>query len=207
MAMVLHPEVQKKAQDELDTVLANGAMPQFSDRSQLPYIEALTREVVRWHPVSPQAVAHRAMEDNIYFRYFIPKGTLLIGNTWTILHDEKLYPDRPHEFVPERFLDAQGYLDKSVFNPSRVAYGYDRRICPGRHVADADIWITIASVLRTCHITCVLDEIGKSVLPARRFQNGLISHPEPFLCNVQPRSEAHKLMIDTLDLTDGCILE
>jgi hypothetical protein len=103
MAMTLYPDVQRRAQEELNTVLPPGSMPTFADRPQLPYIEAVVREVVRWHPVSPQGmlsiliieislddliflphlvVPHRAMADNVYNGYFIPEGTLLIGNTW-----------------------------------------------------------------------------------------------------------------------------
>jgi cytochrome P450 len=52
--MAIYPDVQKKAQDELDTVLGNNTMPRLSDRLQLPYVEAIVREVNRWHPVAPQ---------------------------------------------------------------------------------------------------------------------------------------------------------
>jgi hypothetical protein len=54
LAMTLYPQVQKRAQDELDTLLAPGLMPTFEDRPRLPYIEAVTREVMRWHPVAPE---------------------------------------------------------------------------------------------------------------------------------------------------------
>jgi cytochrome P450 len=54
LAMTLYPQVQKLAQEELDRVLASDAMPTFEYRPQLPYIEAVTREVVRWHPVAPE---------------------------------------------------------------------------------------------------------------------------------------------------------
>jgi cytochrome P450 len=52
--MTLYPQVQKRAQDELDTKLGPGTMPTFEDRPQLPYIEAVAREVLRWHPALPQ---------------------------------------------------------------------------------------------------------------------------------------------------------
>ena len=52
MAMALYPQVQKKAQDELDMVLG-GALPTFSDQGSLPYTTALVKEVFRWMPVTP----------------------------------------------------------------------------------------------------------------------------------------------------------
>jgi cytochrome P450 len=51
--MVLHPEAQKKAREELDSVLKPGRLPDFKDREKLPYIEALIKEVYRWNPVAP----------------------------------------------------------------------------------------------------------------------------------------------------------
>jgi len=52
-AISLYPDVQTKAQEELDRVLGRGKIPQFSDRSSLPYIEAIYREVMRRHPTVP----------------------------------------------------------------------------------------------------------------------------------------------------------
>ena len=51
--MLLHPESQKKAHDELDTALGAGRLPEFEDRPSLPYVEAIVMETLRWHPVVP----------------------------------------------------------------------------------------------------------------------------------------------------------
>ena len=74
-AMVVN--AQKKAQAELDAVVGTSRLPDFSDRPSLPYLEALFREVLRWHPVLPLDVSHAASEDDIYNGYFIPKGLFL----------------------------------------------------------------------------------------------------------------------------------
>lgn len=203
LAMTLYPQVQQRAQEELDAVLSSGTMPTFADRPQLPYIEAITREALRWHPTLPQSVAHRATADNTYRGYFIPEGTLLVENTWTILHDEKIYPDEPRAFKPERFLNEKGQIDENVFNPSKVAFGAGRRICAGRHVADADIWITIAFVLRVFTIAKAEDQEGKEITPKVRFTNGVISHPEAFVCNIKPRSSEYEELVQGLELREN----
>ena len=53
LAMALYPEVQKKAQAEIDTVLGPHRLPDFEDRPSLPYINAIVKESMRWHLVAP----------------------------------------------------------------------------------------------------------------------------------------------------------
>lgn len=80
--MVCYPEVQRKAQDELDRVVGPYRLPEFGDREHLPYVELICKEVHRWQPVVPMGVAHAVSQDDTYRRYFIPKGTIIIGNIW-----------------------------------------------------------------------------------------------------------------------------
>lgn len=54
LAMVRYPEVQKKAQREIDAVVGSSRLPSLKDRDQLPYMKALAKEVLRWHAVAPQ---------------------------------------------------------------------------------------------------------------------------------------------------------
>lgn len=51
--MILYPEIQKKARQELDSLLSCDRLPEFSDRGSLPYIDAIVNESLRWHPVVP----------------------------------------------------------------------------------------------------------------------------------------------------------
>lgn len=51
--MTMFPEVAKKAQAELDSVIGTDRLPEAADRKQLPYIDALVKEVVRWNTVTP----------------------------------------------------------------------------------------------------------------------------------------------------------
>jgi cytochrome P450 len=55
--MVIFPEVQKLAQQELDSVLHGKRLPDFDDMTSLPYVMALVMEVQRWHPVLPMSVS------------------------------------------------------------------------------------------------------------------------------------------------------
>lgn len=80
--MALFPEVQRKAQQELDTVLGSDRLPRFQDRETLPYMDALVKEVFRWHPVVPMGVTHTSTQDDTCEGYFIPKGSSVLANIW-----------------------------------------------------------------------------------------------------------------------------
>lgn len=62
LAMVTHPEIQKKAQEELDAVIGRDRMPTFADRDSLPYVQACVRESLRWKTVAPIGVPHQSVE-------------------------------------------------------------------------------------------------------------------------------------------------
>jgi cytochrome P450 len=122
--MVKYPEVQRKAHAELDYVIGRSRLPNFQDRESLPYISAIVKETMRWQPVSPLGGAHCSTEDSEYKGYFIPKGSYVIGNAWSILHEPFDYPE-PLEFNPDRFLKGS-QLDPSVQEPL-AAFGFGRR--------------------------------------------------------------------------------
>lgn len=82
LAMALFPEAQRKAQEELDRVVGTARLPTFEDRKNLPYIDAVVNETLRWHPIGPLSLAHMSDQDDVVGGYLIPKGALLIPNLW-----------------------------------------------------------------------------------------------------------------------------
>ena len=100
LAMALYPEVQEKAQAEIDAIIGPDRLPDFEDRHSLSYINAVVKETMRWHLVSPlgkifylyiytiltrfEAVPHMATNDDEYDGYYIPKGTIVLGNSWSV---------------------------------------------------------------------------------------------------------------------------
>ncbi|KAH9912858.1 cytochrome P450 [Epithele typhae] len=169
LAMVLYPEVQKKAQAELDAVVGPTRLPDFSDRPSLVYINAIIREMYRWMPVPPIAVPHLTTEDEEFGGHFIPKGTLLVPNVWAALHDPEAY-ERPDDFVPER-------------------------ICPGMYFAEAVFFINIAMILHTFNITPPLDETGHEIKIIPRMGDGIVSIPEDSRCALKCRSAQAEALI------------
>lgn len=80
--MSVYPEVQQAAQDEIDRVVGHDRLPSVQDRNDLQYIEAMVKEVFRWHPVAPMGLPHTSTEKDVCEGYLIPKGSMLLTNIW-----------------------------------------------------------------------------------------------------------------------------
>ena len=80
--MALYPEIQKKAQAELDAVVGRGRVPDFDDQQNLVYINAILKEALRWRVVTPFSVPHMTTHDDEFRGYFIPAGTIILPNVW-----------------------------------------------------------------------------------------------------------------------------
>lgn len=185
LTMLQNPEVQARAQAEIDSVVGSVRLPNFEDRASLPYVEAVLREVLRWHPAVPLSIPHAATNDDVYNGYFIPQGATIIMNTWAITHNEAKYPN-PEEFKPERFFGADGKLNDDTMN---VAFGAGRRICVGRYIADASIWSAMVSILAIFDIKKCKDEQGNDINVNPKFTAGITSYPLPFPCLFVPRQK------------------
>ncbi|KAK0470764.1 cytochrome P450 [Armillaria novae-zelandiae] len=181
LLMMLYPEVQKKAQAELDSVLGGDRLPSFDDQEDLPYINALCKELVRFHPVAPIGIPHGTLEDDVFEGNFIPKGSVVFANIWAMTHDPEVYKD-PMTFNPERFLGPDPEQD-----PREISFGFGRRICPGklerRLLAQATMYIVCSMALASFDISKV-----KGDEPVFNPTHGSVSHPAPFKCNITPRS-------------------
>ncbi|PBL03489.1 cytochrome P450 [Armillaria gallica] len=205
LAFLLYPEVQVKAQAELDAVVGHTRLPNFDDRAQLPYINAVVLEALRWNPAFPMGVAHRCVKEDVYRDYHIPAGTTVIGNVWlpidarytrAILHDGKDYPN-PLVFDPNRFMPEDG---KEPQPEPTAAFGFGRRICPGRHLALNTVWIAIASMAATLSFSKAMDSEGRVIEPSDAYTDGFVSFPTPFKCTIKARSAQAKALIDLAEL-------
>ncbi|KAK0446236.1 cytochrome P450 [Armillaria borealis] len=197
LAFVLYPEVQAKAQAELDAMVGHTRLPNFDDRPQLPYIDAIMLESSRWNPVVPMGVAHRSVKADIYRGYYIPAGTTVVTNAWAILHDEKDYPN-PLVFNPDRFIPEDG--KELQPNPIAAPYRYFCSVCPGRYLAMNTAWIAIASMASTLSFSKAVDSEGRVVEPSDTFTDGFLSFPVPFKCVIKARSAQAQAVIDSGDL-------
>ncbi|KAI0739563.1 cytochrome P450 98A3 [Daedaleopsis nitida] len=188
LAMALYPDVQKKAQAELDAVVGSGRLPEYEDMDSLPYIRALVKELLRWHVVTPLGVPHTTLEDDEYNGYTMPEGATIFVNTWAISRDPDVYPD-PEHFVPERFLDKDGKYDVQGRDPTKFIFGFGRRVCPGRHFAEHSLLMACATLLWTFDISPPIDANGEPVEVKYEVSlNTIISHATALPYTIKPRS-------------------
>lgn len=206
LAMMLHPEVQEKAREELDRVTGGTRLPVAADKQKVPYTSALVSEVLRWVPVAAMALPHTSKKNQIYNGYTIPKGAVIIPNSWYaiilgfctqlsairwFLHDPSVYTS-PHTFRPDRFLRTHTHTNEP--DPRLYSFGYGRRICPGRALAEETLFTTIAQTL-TVFIISKPETNDRIIEPTIEVEPGVISHLKPYAVKISPRSRQHHEMI------------
>ncbi|XP_074574277.1 cytochrome P450 78A5-like [Curcuma longa] len=140
--MVLHPDIQSKAHQEIDSVVGSRPVSD-ADVGSLPYLQFILKESLRMHPPGPLlSWARLATRDAHVGSHLVPAGTTAMVNMWAIAHDESLWRD-PHKFRPERFAEE----DVSVLGSDlRLApFGAGRRVCPGKAMglASAHLWLAL----------------------------------------------------------------
>ncbi|QKX58383.1 uncharacterized protein TRUGW13939_05505 [Talaromyces rugulosus] len=202
-AMTKWSNVLRTAQEEIDSVISDDRTPIWSDYSQLPYVATIVKEVQRWRPVVPLAFPHAAAEDDWVDGYFIPKGTTVIINSWGMHHDEKRYRN-PDSFDPDHYKGQTTLapeLAAAADYESRDHYGYGsgRRICPGIHLAERNLFLAIAKLIWAFSIEPGQDEkdqpIESDFSPETGYSEGFLVCARDFPCVIKPRSEARRMTI------------
>ncbi|XDG05531.1 hypothetical protein ABKA04_005146 [Annulohypoxylon sp. FPYF3050] len=185
-----YPEIQKKAQEELDRVVGRSRLPTVEDEKNLPYCHAIIKEVERVHNPFWLGTPHVASEDFTYNgRYFIPKDTVVVLNTWTMHHDPERHVD-PYIFNPDRYIDdnltsAESANLSEPYKRDHWMFGAGRRICPGMIVAEREIWLTVSRMLWAFDMT----EIPGEPIDLKEYDGLSGRSPVPFRIKLTPRDK------------------
>ncbi|KZT12005.1 cytochrome P450 [Laetiporus sulphureus 93-53] len=167
LIVTCYPDIQKKAQAEIDKVIGRARLPVMTDESNLPYIGCLIKELHRFNPIVP-LIPHSLHEDDEYCGFRIPKDSWVMANSWSIMHDTTMYPE-DERFNPERFM---GNVQT---DPQEFSFGFGRRRCPGINFAKSSIFLSIAQTLAVFDILKPLDENGREYTPPLAFTSGHVS--------------------------------
>ncbi|KAK4152517.1 phenol 2-monooxygenase [Chaetomidium leptoderma] len=201
-AMTKWPEVLKKAQAEMDRVVGEDRTPTWDDYAKLPYIAACVKEAHRWRPVTPLGFPHSLAEDDWVDGMFLPKGSDIFINAYGMHHDEGRFPD-PDTFNPDHFKGvtalASELANGDYANRDHYGYGSGRRLCPGIHLAERNLFLAIAKLVWAFNIGPGKDASGQVIEPDVRtdkaYSAGFLVCAEDFPCTITLRSEARKATI------------
>ncbi|KAE9388468.1 cytochrome P450 [Gymnopus androsaceus JB14] len=194
LALVRDTDIMKKGQAAVEAVVGLDRLPDFGDEGRIPYVDALIMEGLRWRPITPLGVPHHTVSADTYRGYYIPAHTVVIGNTWAFLHNPDTYGEDVTQFRPERFLNPDGTLNSKVPYPD-AAFGFGRRVCPGKAFAQSALWLAVASLLACFDFGKVFDEDGVAIEPSTDCIDGLLLRPPPYECTITPRSKAMEGLI------------
>lgn len=222
LALAAFPEIQRRAQEEVDSVFGPEEMPHMADGRNLPYLKACLLEILRWRPPLPTALPHANTADDMYQGYFIPKGTTLILNSWAISRDPDEFDD-PDSFDPSRFLSSQfgvrnktakdqmiegekkngEALDTAAGESSELsssgrrevyAFGAGRRVCAGQKMAEQSSMMTMAKLVWCFDVVPVGDE-KPDINIRTAWRDGILTGPHVFPVRFILRDEKKRTIV------------
>lgn len=188
MAAATHPEELKKVQSQIDAVVGRDRLPNYDDEPLLSQVTAFVLEAHRWRPIAPQGFAHRAMKDVIWKDVVIPKGAIVYGNHWSIMHDPEVFPE-PDSFRPDHWFNEKGEVRDDL---KHFDFGFGRRVCPGQYVAERSLFINTALIFWAFNI----HEDPNSPIDTTAFTDASVVHPLPFAVKIEPRIKNLRELLD-----------
>uniref|UniRef100_A0A0N5C5V9 Cytochrome P450 18a1 (inferred by orthology to a D. melanogaster protein) n=1 Tax=Strongyloides papillosus TaxID=174720 RepID=A0A0N5C5V9_STREA len=149
LIVMKHLDIQKKLQNEIDEVIGKDRLVQLSDKSELPYMIAFINESQRYANIVAFSPKHKCTKDSVINGYLIPKDTIVEPFYWGANIDEKYFKDS-YVFNPNRFLDDEGNLK---IEHEHMSFGKGKRICAGKTLAEAEIFLIFTSLLQKYEFT------------------------------------------------------
>lgn len=143
--MAKYPEVQRRVQQQIDEVVPRDTLPSYEHKPNLPLVEAVMHETLRFASMIPMGV-QRATTKDIYVRgYLIPKDSFVFGAS-ICCHEDPQYWEQPNQFRLEHFLDEKGNFvsQKEGFLP----FGTGRRSCLGESLARMELFLFSSALLQ-----------------------------------------------------------
>jgi|ERR1719284_684572 len=138
------PEWQKIVRDEVDNI----PLSQIRKWDDVPKLAAFMYETIRWNPAVFRNLYHTATREIECAGYTFGKDTLFSYNIAAVSMNEKYFPE-PFKFDPNRFLSDDGSLKR---DKNLMPFGYGKRSCPGAAIAELQILLFSAHVLKRCEI-------------------------------------------------------
>ena len=163
-----HPEAEAKLANELRRLLA-GRAPSVDDLPRLPYTEMVIREAIRLYPPAP-GIGREPVQDVTIADYSIPKGSLVLVNTYAIQHDQRFFDD-PERYDPDRF--APGWEER-IPRYAYLPFGGGPRVCIGNGFAMMEARLILATIAQHYKLSLETDETIRPIQLVTLRPSGLV---------------------------------
>uniref|UniRef100_A0A8C5RA74 Cytochrome P450 n=1 Tax=Leptobrachium leishanense TaxID=445787 RepID=A0A8C5RA74_9ANUR len=180
LLILYYPEVQEKLHTEIDRVIGQDRIPNFSDKANMPYTDAVLHEILRFSDVAPFGGPHMVTKDVEFRGYFIPKGTEVYPLICTVHRDPTKF-STPDKFNPNHFLDENGKFQK---NDAVMVFSAGKRICPGENLARMEIFLFFTMILQNFKLTSQTRFTEADIAP--KF-TGIVNAPIHYQLSFIPR--------------------
>lgn len=178
--MCNYQKEQFKVREELDRFIHKyKRLPRFDERKETPYSYCVIREVFRYRGQVAVGLPHLTREEIVVDGHVIPAGSTLVYNAYYMHFNPELY-DEPEKFMPERFMEYTTSMSAAangkVSGRDHYSFGWGRRICPGVHLADMQIYNAFVRILSSC----IIEPDGKEPDINSMIDVSLMLVPTPF---------------------------
>ncbi|XP_012509335.1 PREDICTED: cytochrome P450 1B1 [Propithecus coquereli] len=199
LLLVRYPDVQAQVQAELDQVVGRDRLPRMDDQPNLPYVMAFLYEAMRFSSFVPVTIPHATTANTSILGYHIPKDTVVFVNQWSVNHDPVKWPN-PEDFVPARFLDKDGFINKDLTS-SVMIFSVGRRRCIGEELSKMQLFLFTSILAHQCDFRANPNEP-----PKINFTYGLSIKPKPFKISVTLRESMELLdsAVQKLQAEEAC---
>jgi len=186
-AMLKHPEVLKKAYEEVDRVLGPDidAKPTFQQVTQLTYISQILKESLRMWPPAPAYGVSPLKDETIGGKYKLRKGTFVTVLVMALHRDPSVWGPNPDVFDPENFSrEAETKRPANAWKP----FGNGQRACIGRGFAMHEAALAIGMILQRFKL---LDHTRYQM----HLKETLTIKPDGFKIKVRARSDKDRTIV------------
>uniref|UniRef100_A0A8C3HHG4 unspecific monooxygenase n=1 Tax=Chrysemys picta bellii TaxID=8478 RepID=A0A8C3HHG4_CHRPI len=180
LILLKYPEIEEKVHKEIDRVIGRSRSPCMTDRSQMPYTDAVIHEIQRYINLVPLGLPHAVTRDVHLKQYLIPKGTTIFPALKSVLYDSREFPN-PEQFNPGHFLDKNGAFKKSDYF---MPFSAGKRICVGEGLARMELFLLFTMILQNFNLKPLVDPKDIDITPVTTFVSNA---PKSYQFCVLPR--------------------